>query len=150
MGSNYRSILFLVPPIEVEGHFQARDAGPHFLNGELGLVRGLYRWGRSVVRAAEQSPQLFEENRHVREGVRRELIERLGAALASTRDSSPRDVELTRINHSRLVKRAQDYALEHIDKRIHLTDLSQAMHVSERTLRYAFRNVLGMSPAWPI
>ena len=146
VGSNYRSILFLVPPIEVEGHFQARDAGPHFLNGELGLVRGLYRWGRSVVRAAEQSPQLFEENRHVLEGVRRELIERLGEALASTRDSSPRDVELTRINHSRLVKRAQDYALEHIDKRIHLTDLSQAMHVSERTLRYAFRNVLGMSP----
>ena len=66
--------------------------------------------------------------------------------MASTRDFPPRDAELTRVNHSRLVKRAQDYSLEHIDERIHLTDLCQALRVSERTLRYAFRNVLGMSP----
>lgn len=145
-GSDYRSMMFLVPPVDVESYIQNRDAGPHFLHGELGLVRRLYRWGRSVVRAAEQSPELFEENRHVREGVRLELVERLGEALASTRDLPPRDAELTRVNHSRLVKRAQDYALEHIDERLHLTGLCQAMRVSERTLRYAFRNVLDMSP----
>ena len=145
-GSNYRSILFLVPPVDVESHLRSRDVGPVFLYGEIELVRALYRWGRNVVRAAEQRPELFEENRHVREGVRRELIERLGETLASTRDLPPRDAELTRVNHSRLVKKSQDYALEHIDERIHLVDLCHAMRVSERTLRYAFRNVLSMSP----
>ncbi len=145
-GSNYRSMMFLVPPVEVESHIQTRDVGPHFLDGDVGLVRSLYRWGRSVVRSAEQNPILFEENLHVRDGVRRELVERLGEVLASTRDVPPRDAELTRVNHSRLVKRAQDYSLEHIDERIHLTDLCQALSVSERTLRYAFQNVLGMSP----
>ena len=150
MGSDYRAILFLVPPVDIESHLRSRDVGPDFLYGEIELVQSLYRWGRSVVRAAEQSPELFEENRHIREGVRRELIERLGETLSSTRDLPARDAELTRVNHSRLVKRTQDYALEHIDERIHLADLCHAMRVSERTLRYAFRNVLGMSPSWPI
>jgi len=146
-GSDYRAILFLVPPVDVESHLRSRDVGPDFLSGKIELVQSLYRWGRSVVRAAEQSPELFEENRHIREGVRRELIERLGETLSSTRDLLPRDAELTRVNHSRLVKRTQDYALEHIDERMHLVDLCHAMRISERTLRYAFRNVLGMSPA---
>ena len=146
VGSDYRAILFLVPPVDIESHLRSRDVGPDFLYGEIELVQSLYRWGRSVVRAAEQSPELFEENRHIREGVRRELIERLGETLSSTRDLPARDAELTRVNHSRLVKRTQDYALEHIDERIHLADLCHAMRVSERTLRYAFRNVLGMSP----
>ena len=145
-GSHYRSIMFLVPPAEIDSHVETRGPGPHFLDGEPGLVRGLYRWGRSVVRAAEQTPALFDENRHVRDGVRRELMERLGEALASTRDLPPHDTELTRVNHSRLAKKAQDYALEHIDERMHLADLCQAMRVSERTLRYAFQDVLGMSP----
>ena len=145
-GSNYRAIMFLVPPVDVKNYVESREAGPHFLQGELGLVRSLYRWGRSVVRAAEQSPKLFEENRHVRDGVRRELMERLGETLVTTRDSPPRDDELTRVNHSRLVRRAQDYALDHIEERFHLSDLCRALRVSERTLRYAFRDVLGMSP----
>jgi len=145
-GSDYRAILFLVPPVDVENHLRNRDVGPDFLYGEIELVQSLYRWGRSVVRAAEQSPKLFEENRHVRDGVRRELMERLGETLVTTRDSPPRDDELTRVNHSRLVRRAQDYALDHIEERFHLSDLCRALRVSERTLRYAFRDVLGMSP----
>lgn len=145
-GSDYRAILFLLPPDDVESHLASRGVGPDFLYGEIELVQSLYRWGRSVIRAAEQSPQLFEENEHIREGVRRELVERLGEALSSTRDLPPRDAELTRVNHSRLVKRTQDYVLENIDERIHLADLCHAMRISERTLRYAFRHVLGMSP----
>ena len=79
-GSDYRSILFLVPPDDVESHLASQGVGPDFLYGEIELVQSLYRWGRSVIRAAEQSPQLFEENGHIREGVRRELVERLGEA----------------------------------------------------------------------
>ena len=66
VGSDYRAILFLVPPVDVESHLRSRDVGPDFLYGEIELVQSLYRWGRSVVRAAEQSPELFEENRHIR------------------------------------------------------------------------------------
>ena len=42
-GSNYRAVMFLVPPVELENLFETRDSGPHFIYGELGLVRGLYR-----------------------------------------------------------------------------------------------------------
>jgi len=145
-GSNYRSLMFLVPPATIEATIDGRGVGPHFLRGENKLIGGLYRWGRSVVRAAEQRPKLFEEDPELRERVRREMVERLGEALASTRDLPPSDDELTRVNHSRLVRRTQDYALEHIDERIHLSELCSAVRVSERTLRYAFQNVLHMSP----
>ena len=143
---DYRSVLFFVPPPEVEDYFENQDVGPHFLVGELDSVSRLYRWGRDVVRAAEQGRELFDESRHLRAGIRRELIERLGEALASSRSFFARDQELTSVNHSRLVRKVQDYALEHIDDRPYLKDLCQEHRVSERTLRYAFQHVLGMSP----
>ena len=145
-GGGYRTVLFLVPPDQVEPYVQFRDAGPHFLEGQAASVTGLHRWGRSVLRAAEQGPRLFDESRHVRDGVRREMIERLGDTLASTREFHLRDAEITKVNHSRLVRKVQDYALETIDRRIHLKDLCDAARVSERALRYAFQDVLGMSP----
>ena len=145
-GGNYRSVLFFVPPLVVENYFQHPEPGPHFHLVDPELVSQLYRWGRSVVRAAEQSPTLFDESRHVRAAVRLELLERLEDTLATSSDLYARDEDLTGVNHSRLVRNVQDYALKHLDDRPHLKDLCRAHRVSERTLRYAFRHVLGLSP----
>ena len=145
-GGGYRSVLFFVPPAELERHVQVDGAGPHFLAGDVVSVQRLYEWGRSVLRAAGQNPGLFNENRTIRDDVRRELRDRLGDAVASSRSFVTRDKETTSVNHSRLVKKVQDWALEHLDRHVYLRDLCQAGRVSERTLRYAFHHVLGMSP----
>ena len=66
--------------------------------------------------------------------------------LASSRNFVTRDEETTSVNHSRLVRKVQDWALGHIDEHVYLKDLCQVGRVSERTLRYAFNHVLSMSP----
>jgi transcriptional regulator GlxA family with amidase domain len=44
------------------------------------------------------------------------------------------------------VQVAEDYALSHPAERLYVTDLCEAAGVSERTLQYAFREVMGMTP----
>ena len=41
---------------------------------------------------------------------------------------------------------AEDFALSHTAERLHVTDLCEAAGVSERTLQYAFQELLGMTP----
>ncbi len=57
---------------------------------------------------------------------------------------TPRDH--TRQAHRRVVKLAEDYALAHTGDRLYVTDLCVAAGVSERTLEYAFQEVMGMGP----
>jgi transcriptional regulator GlxA family with amidase domain len=54
--------------------------------------------------------------------------------------------DLTRQAHSRVVQVAEDCALSHAGERLYLTDLCEAAGVSERTLQYAFKEVMGMTP----
>ena len=41
---------------------------------------------------------------------------------------------------------AEDYVLSHTVERLYVTDLCEAAGVSERTLQYAFKEVMGMTP----
>ena len=145
-GSHYRALLFFVPRPEVEIHLTDEGPGPHFLAGETAVVRRTYQWGRSVIRAAEQSPRVFDDSDHVRTGVRRELIDRLGDTLSTTSSFVARDDEVTTVNRSRLVRKVQDWAVDHVDEHVYLKDLCRVAQVSERALRNAFQDVLGMSP----
>jgi AraC family transcriptional regulator, ethanolamine operon transcriptional activator len=45
-----------------------------------------------------------------------------------------------------LVKNAEDYALSHAGEPLYVTDLCRAAAVSERTLEYAFKEVLALTP----
>ena len=48
--------------------------------------------------------------------------------------------------YSRVVQITEDYALSHTAERLYVTDLCEAAGVSERTLQYAFKEVMGMTP----
>lgn len=45
-----------------------------------------------------------------------------------------------------IFKRAMQFMLDHLHKEIYISDLCNAALVSERTLRYAFEQVVGLSP----
>ncbi|MEG3436329.1 helix-turn-helix domain-containing protein [Pannus brasiliensis CCIBt3594] len=45
------------------------------------------------------------------------------------------------------IKRAEEMLLENLDRPLAVTDLCKEIHVSERTLRYGFRECFGMAPA---
>jgi transcriptional regulator GlxA family with amidase domain len=61
-------------------------------------------------------------------------------------DLEPSRSDRTRQAQSLIVKVAEDYALSRAGANVYVTDLCQASGVSERTLEYAFKAVLGLTP----
>jgi AraC family transcriptional regulator, ethanolamine operon transcriptional activator len=75
-----------------------------------------------------------------------ELLETLLATLDTASSFEPKPGERTRHAHSLVVRAAEDHALSPIDEPVQITDLCRAAGVSERTLQYAFKEVMGLSP----
>jgi transcriptional regulator GlxA family with amidase domain len=94
---------------------------------------------------AARQPEVFDVPQ-TQTAAQVELLENLLATLRSAVhvESAPQD--LTRQAHSRVVQIAEDYALSHTAERLYVTDLCEAAGVSERTLQYAFNEVVGMTP----
>ncbi len=78
--------------------------------------------------------------------VQTELLEMLLAALDIATVPQQTRSHHARQARYRIVRLAEDYTLAHTENRICVTDLCVATGVSERTLQYAFQEVLGMSP----
>jgi AraC-like DNA-binding protein len=150
----WESFATLLPPAEVLEHMLARK-----LEAEIVLPRGtemlqvdpvqadaLFSWGKRLVDMAVQQPGLFDEPGRERRGARHELLERLLATLRVAAERGHGPINRTREERSRIVRVAEDYAMAHIDDQFYLTDLCKAADVSERTLEYAFKAVMGMTP----
>ena len=95
---------------------------------------------------AARQPALFNERKNERVAARVELLETLLATLSVASDFEPDRSDRTRQAQSHIVRIAEDYALSHSDDHLHVSDLCRAAAVSERTLEYAFREVMGLTP----
>jgi hypothetical protein len=149
VAAGYESVAFLLPPDHIrgrdrEGEFRP-STGVEFLAPSPAAAQGLYAWGRSLTDTAARQSELFDRPQ-VQSAAQVELLETLLSILGSATRTGPAPEELTRQAHSRVVQVAEDYALSHTAERVHLTDLCEAAGVSERTLQYAFREVMGMTP----
>jgi transcriptional regulator GlxA family with amidase domain len=94
---------------------------------------------------AVRQPQVFDVPQ-TQAAAQVELLETLLATLGSAANVEfvPRD--LTRQAYSQVVRVAEDHALAHAAKRLCVTDLCTAAGVSERTLQYAFKELMGITP----
>jgi transcriptional regulator GlxA family with amidase domain len=120
--------------------------GAEFLQRDPASVRRFFTRGKRLVTAAERRPELFNDRREMRVTAQVELLEALLAALGATTDFKPPRQDGTRSAQSRLVKRAEDFALARMSERLYVTDLCTAAGVSERSLEYAFKDIMGMTP----
>jgi len=75
-----------------------------------------------------------------------EVLETLLATLGTAGPVEFAAGDLTRQAHSRIAQITEDYALAHTGEPLYVTDLCEAARVSERTLQYAFKEVMGMTP----
>jgi AraC-like DNA-binding protein len=149
----YESVSLLVPPDEIREHLRGRHRedefrlpdGVELLQSCPDAAQGLYGLGRRLVDVAARQPEVFDVPQ-TQAAAQVELLETLLATLGSVGhpNSAPRD--LTRQAHSRVVQAVEDYALTHTAERLYVTDLCEAAGVSERTLQYAFKEVMGMTP----
>jgi AraC-like DNA-binding protein len=153
VAGGYESVALLVPHDELRAHLRGRHrddgfrqpGGVESLRSCPDAVQGLYGLARRLADVAARQPGLFDEPR-TRAVARADLMEALLAALGSAGhpEAAPRDS--TRQAHSRVVQAAEDYALAHTAERLYVTALCEAAGVSERTLQYAFSEVMGMTP----
>lgn len=148
----YESVSLLVPPDEIRAHLRGRQREDELrlpdgmeLLQPCPAAQGLYDLGRRLAKVAARQPEVFDmPQTHAAAQI--DLLETLLVALGSVGhpESVPRD--LTRQAHSRVVQATEDYALAHTAERLYVTDLCEAAGVSERTLQYAFKEVMGMTP----
>jgi AraC-like DNA-binding protein len=152
--AGWESISFLLPQEDISAHLAARQResefrlphGVEILQANADDVRSLFSWGKRLVDIAARQPALFNEQKTQRVAAHVELLETLLATLRVADDFAPDRSDRTRQSHSLTVKAAEDYALSHADDALYVSDLCRAAAVSERTLEYAFKQVMGLAP----
>jgi AraC-like DNA-binding protein len=150
----WESITFLLPPQDISAHLIARQRESEFrsphgvetLQVDAQRVRALFGWGKRLVDTAARQPALFNERKTERVAAHVELLETLLATLGAANDFEPDRTDRTRQSYSLIVKSVEDYALSHAGDHLYVSDLCRAAAVSERTLEYAFKEVMGLTP----
>ena len=150
----WESITFLLPPEDIRAHLTARQRASEFhlprgvepLQVDAERVRELFEWGKLLVDTALQQPTLFDEQAKERVAAQDEMLETLLATLRVADDFESTRSDRTRQAQSLIVKTAEDYALAQTGDRLYVTDLCRVAAVSERTLEYAFKEIMGLTP----
>ena len=150
----YESITLLLAPDEIRAHLTARQR-----EGEFQVPRGvetlqvgddnarrLFGWGKRLVDTAARQPALFNEHETERIAAHVELVELLLATLGGAHDFEQSRSDRTRQAQSLIVRIAEDYALSRTGEHLYVSDLCRVAAVSERTLEYAFKEVMGLTP----
>lgn len=150
----YESITFLVAPDELQRHLRIRQRqndfhapqGLEILHVGAAMAGQLFAFGKRLVELAVQQPELFNEHAESRTAARTELLETLLETLDSSCDVAPERSERTRQQQSEMVRSAEQYALAHADEPLYVTELCTVVGASERSLEYAFKAVMGLTP----
>jgi len=150
----WESITFLLPPEDIRAHLTARQRDSEFrlprgvepLQVDAESVRGLFEWGMRLVDSALQQPALFDQQTKERLAAQNDLLETLLATLRVAGEFESTRSDRTRQAQSLIVKTAEDYAMAQTSDRLYVTDLCKVAAVSERTLEYAFKEIMGLTP----
>jgi AraC family transcriptional regulator, ethanolamine operon transcriptional activator len=152
--AGYESVSVLFSPAVLASHLTARQRkstllSPHgieVLHTNEIHARGLFDWGKRLTSIAARHPEMFNDRKETLAAAQAELLEMLLVALDATTVPQHTRSHHTRQARNRVVKLAEDHALAFTGDRLYVTDLCVAAGVSERTLEYAFQEVMGMSP----
>ena len=150
----WEGMSFLVSPQVIGEHLAIRQRDHDFqlpqgveaLQVSEARAQQLFDWGRRLLDTAVRDPALFNDREAERTAAQAELIETLLAALDTAKDLEPSRSDRTRQAQSLVVKTAEAYAVSKAGASLYVTDLCQATGVSQRTLEYAFKEVMGLTP----
>jgi len=109
-------------------------------------VRTLFEWGKRLVDVAVDQSTIFDGSSKERVAAQDELLETLLATLRVADDFESTRSDRTRQAQGLIVKAAEDFAMAQSNDRLYVTDLCKMAAVSERTLEYAFKEIMGLTP----
>lgn len=150
----YESASILIDPTDLMNQLSTqgqREAPPllqrvEVLHAEPALAGNLFKWIRHMVMSAVENQELFETSAEHRAAAKQDMLETLLSTLATSSRMTLERRDRTRLIQSDIVRAAEQYAMAHTSDRIYVKDLCQAAGVSERSLEYAFRAEMGLSP----
>ena len=150
----YESIALMVPPQVLEKHLAVRRGAADFLVTDRVAVwhpaleesRALFELGAKIANAAEKTPAVFNDSYSARYGAQVEFMDSLLSTIESCGAREPDDADRKGKSYSQIVKTCEEYTMNSEGRRPYVSELCEAAHVSERTLQYAFRDIMGMSP----
>ena len=152
--AGYSSVSLLIPPEDLLDHLSVRGRGDEFFMpnradflriGGLG-TRPYFDLGKRITQSAERQPKLFNDNESVRIAAYTEILESLLTTLDHKSDFKLTPEDRRTQNYSRIIKTVEDHLWSDAENRLYVSDLCSAAGVSERTLQYAFYEVLGTTP----
>jgi AraC-like DNA-binding protein len=152
--SEYESVALLVPPRVLQEHLALRRIKADFDFPEdievwhpaTDVARNLFELGARIARTAENAPGIFDDNHWARYGAQVEFMDSLMATIESCDPDEHVDTDKKGKSYSQIVKICEDYTLNLDGRRPYLSELCTQANVSERTLQYAFQDIMGMSP----
>jgi AraC-like DNA-binding protein len=152
--AGWESITFLLSPQDVREHLAARQREHEFhmphgveaLQADPDGVRRLFEWGKRLTTTAARQPVIFNEGKNERRAASVELFDTLLPVIGVAEQLEATRSERTRQAHSDVVRIAEAHALSRIGEHLSVSDLCRVAGVSERTLEYAFREVMGLTP----
>lgn len=149
VGAGWESVSILIPPESVGSWGGAgfrRPQGIAMLEADSDQVLRLFEWGKRLADTAARQPEAFIRPGAQLDIAEAELPERLVAVLASAVAHRPNRTDLKRRTQYHIVCIAEDTAMSRVGSGFYVKDMCDAAGVSERTLEYAFRDVMGLTP----
>jgi len=152
--SGYESVTMLLPPRVLDKHLALRRIKRDFVVPEVHEIwqpdaeaaRNHFKLGTRIAEAAEESPQIFNDSRSARHGAQVEFMDSLLSTIESCQEDQIADSDKKGKSYSQIVRSCEDYTLGLDGRRPYLSELCAAANASERTLQYAFKDIMGMSP----
>ncbi len=151
---NYESVALLAPPQVLREHLALRRITADFVfpqdvevwHPATEVARNLFELGAQIAETAENTPGIFNDHHWARYGAQVEFMDSLFATIESCDPDGHVDTDKKGRSYSQIVRTCEDYTLNLEDRRPYLSELCAAANVSERTLQYAFQDIMGMSP----
>ena len=110
------------------------------------MAREHFELGVRMAEAAENAPEIFNGSDRARYVAQAEFVDSLFATIESCDPGGAVDTDKKGISYSRIVRACEDFTLNLDGRRPYLSELCATANVSERTLQYAFKSIMGMSP----
>jgi len=152
--AGWESITLLLPVEEIGAHLAARqrvNKPPQpqeivMFEVDPAAAGLLFDWCKQLAEMAAAQPALFNERQDELPALQVDLLENLLATIGRASVFEPGGSDRKRQRHSLVVKVAEDYALAQNGARLYVSDLCRAAGVSERSLEYAFKEIMGLTP----
>jgi AraC family ethanolamine operon transcriptional activator len=152
--SGYESVALLIPPDVLEGHLNLRGGEGRYVipdghdvwHPRSDVAQEHFELGVRMADAAEKAPEIFNDNHWAKHGAQVEFMDSLFATIESCIPDEHINTDRKGKSYSQIVRTCEDYTLNLDGRRPYVSELCATANVSERTLQYAFQNIMGMSP----